>query len=42
MALQFAKTRSATIIATIPSFVKAKILQKLSADHVINYKDTPE
>ncbi|KAH7400100.1 hypothetical protein BKA64DRAFT_744762 [Cadophora sp. MPI-SDFR-AT-0126] len=41
-ALQFAKAGGATVIATTSSSTKAEILKKLGADHVINYKDTPE
>ncbi|KAL5329962.1 hypothetical protein ACEPPN_003482 [Leptodophora sp. 'Broadleaf-Isolate-01'] len=38
----FAKAAGATVIATTSSSAKAEILKKLGADHVINYKDTPE
>ncbi|KAG4440648.1 hypothetical protein IFR05_003846 [Cadophora sp. M221] len=41
-AVQFAKAAGATVIATTSSSAKAEILKKLGADHVINYKDTPE
>ncbi|KAH7355055.1 hypothetical protein BKA65DRAFT_475521 [Rhexocercosporidium sp. MPI-PUGE-AT-0058] len=41
-AVQFAKAAGATVIATTSSPAKAQILKKLGADHVINYKDTPE
>ncbi|KAJ8063417.1 hypothetical protein OCU04_008637 [Sclerotinia nivalis] len=41
-ALQFAKAAGATVIATTSSDSKALLLKKLGADHVINYKTTPE
>jgi NADPH:quinone reductase-like Zn-dependent oxidoreductase len=41
-ALQFAKAAGAIVIATTSSTKKAGILQKLGADHVLNYKDDPE
>ncbi len=41
-AVQFAKAAGATVIATTSSTEKAEVLKKLGADHVINYKDTPE
>lgn len=40
-ALQFAKAAGATVIATTSSSKKAEVLKKLGADHVINYKETP-
>lgn len=40
-ALQFAKAAGATVISTTSSAKKAAILKKLGADHVINYKETP-
>jgi len=40
-AVQFAKAAGATVIATTSSASKAAILKKLGADHVINYKETP-
>ncbi|KAI9170535.1 Zinc-type alcohol dehydrogenase-like protein [Paramyrothecium foliicola] len=40
--LQFAKAAGARVIATTSSAAKAEILQKLGADHVINYKETSE
>ncbi|KAL2139660.1 hypothetical protein VTI28DRAFT_4885 [Corynascus sepedonium] len=40
-ALQFAKAAGATVIATTSSAEKAKILKKLGADHVINYREDP-
>ncbi len=40
-ALQFAKAAGATVIATTSSAKKAEALKKLGADHVINYKETP-
>jgi NADPH:quinone reductase-like Zn-dependent oxidoreductase len=40
-ALQFAKAAGARVIATTSSAKKAELLKKLGADHVINYKDTP-
>ncbi|PQE16144.1 alcohol dehydrogenase protein [Rutstroemia sp. NJR-2017a BVV2] len=41
-AVQFAKAAGATIIATTSSPAKAELLKKLGANHVINYKNTPE
>lgn len=41
-ALQFAKAAGAKVIATTSSAAKAATLKKLGADHVINYKETPE
>ena len=41
-AVQFAKAAGAKVIATTSSSEKAKLLEKLGADHIINYKDTPE
>ncbi|KAF7860459.1 hypothetical protein EAF04_008585 [Stromatinia cepivora] len=41
-ALQFAKAAGATVIATTSSDSKASTLKKLGADHVTNYKTTPE
>lgn len=41
-ALQFAKAAGAKVIATTSSAKKAELLKKLGADHVINYKETPE
>lgn len=40
-AVQFAKAAGATVIATTSSTEKADFLKKLGADHVINYKETP-
>ena len=40
-ALQFAKAAGARVIATTSSAEKAELLKKLGADHVINYKETP-
>lgn len=40
-ALQFAKAAGATVIATTSSAEKAELLKKLGADHVLNYKETP-
>ncbi|KAH6672660.1 hypothetical protein F5X68DRAFT_246943 [Plectosphaerella plurivora] len=39
--LQFAKAAGARVVATTSSAAKAEILKKLGADHVINYKETP-
>lgn len=39
--LQFAKAAGARVIATTGSSAKAEMLRKLGADHVINYKETP-
>ncbi|MGX5913781.1 zinc-dependent alcohol dehydrogenase family protein [Aliidiomarina sp. Khilg15.8] len=41
-ALQLAKAMGATVIATSSSNDKLKRVQELGADHVINYKETPE
>ncbi|OAL54269.1 hypothetical protein IQ07DRAFT_500031 [Pyrenochaeta sp. DS3sAY3a] len=41
-ALQFAKAAGAKVIATTSSAKKAELLKKLGADHVINYKETPD
>jgi len=40
-ALQFAKMAGATVIATSSSDSKLEKLRKMGADHVINYKSTP-
>ncbi len=41
-ALQFAKAAGARVIATSSSEAKLEKLRELGADHVINYRDTPE
>ena len=41
-AVQIAKANGATVIATTSSYEKAKILEKLGADYIINYKDKPD
>lgn len=41
-ALQFAKAAGATVIATSSSAEKLDRLKALGADHVINYRDTPD
>ena len=41
-AIQFAKAAGATVIATTSSAKKAETLEKLGADHVLNYKDDSE
>jgi NADPH:quinone reductase-like Zn-dependent oxidoreductase len=41
-ALQFAKARGATVIATSSNDEKLEHARKLGADHVINYKAVPE
>ncbi len=41
-ALQFAKATGARVIATSSSEAKMEKLRALGADHVINYKDTPD
>lgn len=41
-ALQFAKAAGATVIATSSSDEKLEKVKALGADHVINYKSTPE
>jgi NADPH:quinone reductase-like Zn-dependent oxidoreductase len=40
--LQFAKALGATVIATSSSDLKLEQLKAFGADHVINYKDTPQ
>ncbi|EUC50770.1 hypothetical protein COCMIDRAFT_81048 [Bipolaris oryzae ATCC 44560] len=40
-ALQFAKAAGAKVIATTSSASKADLLKKYGADHIINYKETP-
>lgn len=40
-AVQFAKAAGARVIATTSSKEKGEILRKYGADHVINYKETP-
>lgn len=40
-ALQLAKATGARVIATTSSGEKAKLLEKLGADHIINYRETP-
>ncbi|CEN60981.1 hypothetical protein ASPCAL07651 [Aspergillus calidoustus] len=40
-ALQFAKAAGARVIATTSSSSKIPLLQSLGADHVINYRETP-
>lgn len=39
--LQFAKAAGARVIATTSSAEKAEELKRLGADHIINYKETP-
>jgi NADPH:quinone reductase-like Zn-dependent oxidoreductase len=41
-ALQFAKLFGARVIATTSTDAKAESLKALGADHVINYRDTPD
>lgn len=41
-AVQFAKAAGARVVATTSSAEKAKLLEKLGADHIINYKETPD
>ena len=41
-ALQFAKAAGARVISTSSSDEKLEKLKELGADHVINYKETPE
>ncbi|KAM0580667.1 hypothetical protein ACHAP6_009247 [Verticillium nonalfalfae] len=41
-ALQFAKAAGARVIATTGSPNKVEFLKKLGANHVLNYRDTPE
>ncbi|MDE2403704.1 MAG: NAD(P)-dependent alcohol dehydrogenase [Sphingomonadales bacterium] len=41
-ALQFAKLAGATVIATSSSADKCDRLRRLGADHVINYRETPQ
>lgn len=40
-AIQFAKATGARVIATTSSSEKAKLLEKLGADHIINYHEFP-
>ena len=40
-AIQFAKAVGARVIATTSSSERARILEKLSVDHIINYRETP-
>ena len=40
--IQFAKVTGARVIATTSSSDRAEILQRLGADHVINYRTNPE
>jgi NADPH:quinone reductase-like Zn-dependent oxidoreductase len=39
--VQFAKAAGARVIATTSSAEKAKLLEKLGADHIINYNENP-
>lgn len=39
--VQFAKAAGAKVIATTSSSEKAKLLEKLGADHIINYREEP-
>jgi NADPH:quinone reductase-like Zn-dependent oxidoreductase len=41
-AVQFAKAAGARVIATTSSPEKAKLLEKLGVDHIINYRETPD
>ena len=41
-ALQFAKAAGARVIATSSSDTKLELLRELGADHVINYRNTPQ
>lgn len=41
-AVQFAKAAGARVVATTSSAEKAKLLEKLGVDHVINYNETPD
>ncbi|KAI0384082.1 zinc-binding dehydrogenase [Hypomontagnella monticulosa] len=41
-AVQFAKAVGARVIATTSSPERAKLLERLGADHIINYRETPE
>ncbi|KPI39971.1 Zinc-type alcohol dehydrogenase-like protein [Cyphellophora attinorum] len=41
-ALQFAKSGGAKVVATTSSDAKADILRRYGADHVINYRTTPD
>lgn len=40
--IQFAKAAGARVIATTSSAEKGKLLEKLGADHIINYKENPD
>ena len=42
LTMQLAKAAGAKVVATTSSSAKADRLRQLGADHVINYKDTPE
>lgn len=41
-ALQLAKAAGARVIATTSSDEKSKLLERLGADHIINYRNTPD
>lgn len=41
-ALQFTKAAGARVIATTDSPEKVQLLQKLGADHILNYSETPD
>jgi len=41
-ALQFAKALGATVVALTSTAQKAKMLSSMGADHVVNYRDTPD
>ncbi|KAJ5605576.1 hypothetical protein N7510_008357 [Penicillium lagena] len=41
-AIQFAKAIGARVIATTSSAEKAKLLERLGADHIINYRETSD
>lgn len=41
-ALQFAKAAGARVVATTSSAEKAKLLERLGADHIINYKEVTD
>lgn len=41
-AVQFAKAAGARVVATTSSDEKAELLRRLGADHILNYRETPD
>lgn len=41
-AVQLAKAAGARVVATTSSSAKAELLKKLGADHILNYRETPD